>query len=698
MQSELIFEIGTEELPARFVKTGLVEFKRLAVELMTKERLEYEEIRTFGTPRRLVLCVRGLANKQEDMIKEVRGPSKKVAIDEHGDFTRAAQGFARSQGVDTKDLIVKRTPQGEYVFVILKEEGRETIHVLEELLPNLVKAINFPKSMRWGDTDIRFARPIRWLMSLYGEEVVYFTLDGLGSGNITFGHRQLSEGAYSIKSTDEYFKTLKEAYCILDQDRRRQMIVGQITKAASTVGGSVLFDEELIDEVTFLVEYPSALCGGFDLEFLKIPAEVLITTMKEHQRYFPVVDDNGSLMAAFIAIRNGGQEYIDIVRAGNERVLKARLSDARFFYEEDKRLPLSERVQELSGIIFHEALGTMAEKVNRVSNLASYIGESFGLDIETLKKINRIALLCKADLVTNMVREFPELQGQMGREYARLSGEDSAVAEGIFESYLPRFSGDVLPKTDIGRVVSLADKFDSIVGTFGIGLIPTGSKDPYALRRQTLGILNILMDARCHVQLSHVIGKALELYEDSSKITRNTKEINTDLMEFFKQRLAGLLQERGFKHDVVEAVLAAGFDDVVQTLDRAQALNDVMSTSEFLNLITAITRADRISKGVTPSEIDPSFFTDEAENDLYKEYIRCKDEINNIIATSQDSSNRFLKILSTLATLRGPVDRFFDDVMVMVEDETIRGNRLSLIRKVADLSLLVADLSKISYE
>ncbi len=696
MRSDLVFEIGTEENPARFVMLGLTELKDLAEEFMTRERLKYQGIKTFGTPRRLVLQVDGLEGVQEDVTREVRGPAKKVALDGQGNFTKAALGFARSQGIDPEELVVKKIPQGEYVFAVIEDKGKATVEILEKLLPELTLALNFPKSMRWSDKEIRFARPIRWLLAIYGDQVMDFEIDGIRSGSVTFGHRQLAPGPHRVSSSKDYFDVIGDLYCILDQDKRKQLILEGAEAVAREAGGQIILDEDLLDEVTFLVEYPTALCGAFSPAFLELPPQVLITTMKEHQRYFPVTDGDGNLMPAFVTIRNGGSHGIDMVRMGNERVLNARLADARFFYEEDKKVPLIQRVDELSGIVFQEDLGTIAQKVQRIGVLAKYIGRGLGADGDTLNKIQRASLLCKADLVTYMVREFPELQGQMGRDYARLSGEDPLVAQAIFESYLPRFAGDALPASLVGRAVSLADKFDTVVGAFGVGLLPSGSKDPYGLRRQTIGILNILMDSKAHLKLGDIVDETLKIYEDSGRLKRDQAQVRGELSDFFRQRLAGLLQERGFKYDVVDAILAPGFDNVAQTLDRIEALDRVIATPRFPHLVTAISRADRISKGIEASKIEPSLFAHEAERQLYGVYLDCQREVERLL--QGDDPHRFFKVLELLSELRYPVDSFFDGVMVMAEDEALRQNRLSLLRKVADLSLTVADLSKLSHE
>ncbi|MHB8918801.1 MAG: glycine--tRNA ligase subunit beta, partial [Desulfocucumaceae bacterium] len=491
---DFLLEIGTEEMPARFVGPALQQLKELAGNQLREKRIQFEQVRAVGTPRRLAVYTTGLAESQQPLVKEVKGPALKVAYNSSGEPTPAVLGFARSQRVDMASLVVKPVGPVEYVFARKSEQGRPTAEVLAQICPELIAGLHFPKPMRWGDLEFRFARPIRWILALYGNAVVRFSLAGLEAGRTTLGHRFLSRGPLTLNDARDYFGEMKKAFVVVDPEERKQLIRSQVEAAAKSEGGRVEEDEELLDEVTNLVEYPTAFVGSYDQAFLRLPKEVPVTVMREHQRYFPVTGSDGGLLPRFIGVRNGITEHIDTVRAGNEKVLRARLADGAFFWDEDLKVPLADRAGSLKKVIWQESLGTVYDKVERVTGLALFIGEKLGAGNDLLGIIKRAAAICKADLVTNMVYEFPELQGVMGREYALRSGEIRDVAQAIFEHYLPRFAGDILPSTQGGRVLSLADKMDTLAGCFAVGIQPTGSQDPYALRRQALGIGSIILD------------------------------------------------------------------------------------------------------------------------------------------------------------------------------------------------------------
>ncbi len=691
MVRDFVLEIGTEEIPARFMGPAISQMEEIAGQWLDSNRLVRDSAAAYGTPRRLVMYIARLAERQEEFTEEIKGPSKKAAFDADGNPTKAAEGFARSQGVGVNDLVLKETPAGEYVFALKKKTGQETREILPQLCLELINRLSFPKPMRWGHKEMRFARPIRWLLSLFGDEVIPFEVEGLGSGRITYGHRFLSKGPVEIDNATDYVRIMKDRYVIVNHAERKEMIWNQVTTLARQEGGEVVPDDDLLEEITQLLEYPTALCGTYDEKYLRLPKEVLITPMREHQRYFPVVGPNGKLLAKFITLRNGTDAFLDIVREGNEKVLRARLADAEFFYEEDLKVPLRENVGKLKKIVFHESLGTVYEKVERIQALGSFLASELNVDdTEVTDDIKQSAYLCKADLVTNMVYEFPELQGIMGREYAARGGEKKTVAEAIFEHYLPRFSGDILPQTVAGRITSIADKIDTIVGCFAVGIQPTGSQDPYALRRQALGICHIALDAKLNFSLTGLVNEAYKLYDGKIKARLSMEETRSEVQEFFRQRLKNIFTDKGMTYDVVDAALAAGYDRFTDTLLRVDALTNLRSQEIFDKLLTAYTRVANLAKNATVHEINPELFTEQVEHNLLTEYVKARDEMKIFLEERQ-----YRQFLQRFALLQQHIDNFFEGVMVMVEDENIKNNRLALLRNIADLTRPVADLTKI---
>ncbi|MBO8168841.1 MAG: glycine--tRNA ligase subunit beta [Thermoanaerobacteraceae bacterium] len=674
MAKDLLLEIGTEEIPARFMNNALEQLKTKTETELQENRLEYETVATYGTPRRLAVVVSGLAEKQADLVTEVKGPSKKVAFDEEGNPTKAVQGFARGQGVDVADLIVRETDNGEYVFAVVKDDGRSASEILPSLLKSIVLSLNFPKPMRWGYQKMRFARPIRWLVALFGSDVVNFEIAGVTSGRESRGHRFLCEENVVLEHAGEYLKKLEEAYVIVDQNRRREEIWRQIRELARAQGGMVEENPELLEEVTYLLEYPTALCGTFEEKYLKLPDEVLITPMQEHQRYFPVKDARGNLLNKFITVRNGTSEYIDIVTAGNEKVLKARLADAEFFYQEDIKQPLETKVETLKNVVFQEKLGTIYEKVERIKELTAYLSDL--LAPEYKEAALRTAHLSKADLETHMVYEFPELQGIMGGYYAAHDGEPELVWRGIREHWQPRFAGDAVPETVTGTLVSIADKIDTIVGCFGIGIQPTGSQDPYALRRQAQGICQIILQKQFALSLRELVERAFALYD--GKLTESKETVTDNVLQFFKQRIETIFQDMGISYDTVDAVLAAGWDKPLDALQRAQALEKFRREEQFEALSTAFKRASNLAeKAGTGTDVDESLFQEEVERKLWQAVARVEEKL--------ERSGDYYQMLQEIASLRQPVDDFFEQVMVMAEDERIRENRLALLKHVRNL-------------
>ncbi len=691
MPQNLLLEIGTEEIPARFMGAALAQLQELAVKKFTEERIDYAEVQVYGTPRRLALLVKGVAEKQQDKLEEVKGPARKAAFDAAGQLTKAGQGFARSQGVAVEDLEIRETPAGEYVFALRRMHGRAAAEVLQQILPGFITGLNFPKPMRWGYGEMRFARPIHWLAALYGAEVIPFSLGDLQSGRITYGHRFLGQGQISLDSADDYLPRLKENYVIADPAERRELIWQQIEALAAREGGRVEPDAELLDEVTYLLEYPTALCGSFADDYLELPEEVLITPMQEHQRYFPVRDAADNLMAKFITVRNGTDEHLDVVREGNEKVLRARLADARFFFEEDLKVPLAQNFNKLGKIVFQESLGMVSDKVQRIRTLSTQIAVELGWPAEQIADLDRAAFLAKTDLVTNMVYEFPELQGIMGAEYARRNGEKIEVAQAIFEHYLPRHAGDLLPATELGMVVSLADKFDTIVGCFGVGIQPTGSQDPYALRRQALGICRIMLERDLEISLTGLIDQAFALYPEGQVQMKLTREqVISEIREFFKLRLRNILNEQDIAYDVLDSVLAIGFDNLADLKRRAVGLQAFRQQPEFADLLTAYLRAHNLGQHAETETIDKALLLEPVEEQLHSALIRAQFEVIESLKHKD-----IARALGVLATLREPIGAFFAAVMVMAEDPAIRHNRLALLKQIDNLAGKIADFSKI---
>lgn len=678
MKRDLLFEIGTEEIPAHVMPHLLEDLAQLAETMLKEHRLSYEKVRTLGTPRRAALIVTGLAERQEDINTETRGPSVAIAFDADGNPTKAGAGFARGQGVDPSALIQR----DGYVYASVHESGAATAELLTSLLPDLVRAIPLPNSMRWGDLDFRFIRPIRWFVALYGTEIVPFTLAGVTSGNHSRGHRTLAPADFVITSAADYEAACEKAYIIVDPERRRAMICEQITETAKACGGTAEITPDLLEEVLYLVEYPTALSGSFEEKYLALPAEAVITPMRDHQRYFPVKAADGSLLPAFITVRNGGKAHLDVVAHGNERVLRARLADAQFFFDEDRKKSLAEHREKLKTVVFQRGLGSMYEKTERLMALTTAIVEEMAAgdtDDAALADARRAAELSKADLVTGMVTEFTELQGIMGREYALLDGESPAVARAIDEQYMPRFAGDELPQTPLGVALSVADKIDNIVGTFSQGRIPTGSQDPFGLRRQALGLVLILIEQESTMLLSDLVDEACDLYD----LEEFRDKMQVYVADFIRLRLKNVLSERGVRYDVQEAVLG-DVDLVADVPVRAAYVERLLASEGGEALVQSFVRVGNIARSVTGSTLDPALFKAEEEGALLSAYQAAA----AARAEGEDT-------LPTEQALGRAIDTFFDAVMVMDKDARVKENRLSLLKMIDDYLLETADYSKI---
>ena len=683
MSKTLLLEIGTEEVPAHVMPGILSQLKENAAKTFEELRIEYKNIKTLGTPRRSALLVEGLAEQQADLSKENRGPAVNIAFDADGNPTKAAQGFARGQGVKPEELVTK----DGYVYAMVHEKGGQTVDLLGDTLKGLVDGLNFPNNMHWADLDYKFIRPLRWLVALYGQDVIDFEVANVKSGRTSRGHRFLSEGDFEIANAEDYVEACRKASIIVDQNERCEMIRQQIAEVAAANGGQAEVNEDLLEEVLYLVEYPTALCGKFDEKYLALPAEAVITPMRDHQRYFPVLKD-GKLLPLFITIRNGGKEHLETVQHGNERVLRARLEDAQFFFDEDRKKTLEQHGEKLKTVVFQDGLGTIYDKALRLEVLAGYIADAIGANEQDKKDAVRAAKLAKADLVTGMVTEFTELQGVMGREYALLDGETKAVAQAIDEHYMPRFAGDSQPASVAGRIVSLADKIDTIVGTFSRGLIPTGSQDPFALRRQALGIVNMLKEAQYHISLSQLVAKAMELLKIAD--AGQQAKLQNDVADFMKLRLKNVLADAGIRYDVVDAVFVT-VDDIYGVFLRAQAVNEAVK-QDMEKTIQAFVRTGNIARKAedVQAAVETGLLAEQVEKDLYKAYEAAASKVEKEVA-AQD----YAGAIATLSQLAAPIDAFFDGVMVMDKDEKIKNNRLGLLKLVDNLICQVADFSKI---
>lgn len=683
MSKTLLLEIGTEEVPAHAMPGILTQLKENAEKTFAGLRISYDNVRTLGTPRRTALIVEGLADTQADLSKENRGPAVNIAFDKEGKPTKAAQGFARGQKVTAEDLVVK----DGYVYAMIHEAGGKTADLLPATMKGLIDGLNFPNNMHWANLDYKFIRPLRWIVALYGEDVVDFEVAAVKSGRASRGHRFLGAESFDIPCACSYEKACEEQFIIVDQEKRCAMIRQQIEETAVANGGKAEIDENLLEEVLYLVEYPTALCGSFDEKYLKLPAEAVITPMRDHQRYFPVLKD-GQLLPLFITIRNGGKEFLEIVQHGNERVLRARLEDAQFFFDEDRKKSLEAHGEKLKTVVFQDGLGTIADKAVRLQELAAYIADELKVSAQEKADAVRAAKLAKADLVTGMVCEFTELQGIMGREYAKLDGETAAVAQAIDEHYMPRFAGDAQPASTAGRIVSLADKIDNLVATFSRGLIPTGSQDPFALRRQALGVVNMLTEAECHISMSGLVAKELSLLNITDEKT--CAKLQNDVADFMKLRLKNVLSEAGIRYDVVDAVFV-DVDDIYAVTLRAKAVDEAVKAGMEAE-IQAFNRVGNISRKAELAEIkvDAGLFANDVEGALNAAFENVAAAVDGKL-----SAGDYAGAIAEMKVLNAPIDSFFDAVMVMDKDEAVKNNRLSLLKKIDAVICQVADFSKI---
>ena len=680
MAKDLLFEIGAEEIPAGFMPNILGQLKQLAETKLNDAHLPFESIATYGTPRRLALIVKGLADTSAEISERHKGPSASIAYDADGNATKAAIGFARGKGLDVADLVV----EDGYIYAETKTAGVPAKDIVTDMLPQLITGLNFPKSMHWGNLDAKFVRPVRWLVALLDEEVIPVEFATVKSGNVTRGHRFLGADEISIKNAASYVDTLKENFVMVDQDARRELISKQLHDIAASKNASIVWDDDLLEEINYLVEWPTALCGGFEESYLALPDAAIITPMKDHQRYFPLVDQEGKLLPMFLTVRNGSDHSIEVVQAGNERVLRARLDDAKFFFNEDRKKPLIDRQDGLTKIVFQEGLGNLADKTERLLKLGRVFGEECGLHEDAAVVLERATELAKTDLTTGMVTEFTELQGVMGKEYALLDGESPEVAEAIFEQYLPRFAGDVLPQTEAGKVLSIIDKVDNIVATFSRGLIPTGSQDPYALRRQTIGILNILLGSEWNISLRPIFKASMELLNVPAE---KQDELLGQVEEFFTLRLKNIFLDREVPHHVIDLLLS---NNELSVADAEGLVNALLANriDENVELVQAYTRMYNLVKDVEYTGVNSDLLKEDAEKELFEAASKASEA-----SSAAWEAGDYDAVVAVPATLVPAINKFFEDVMVMDKDEAIKANRLQLVRLAYSVMAIIGDIS-----
>jgi len=683
---ELFLEIGTEEIPSRFMGPTLNYLRKEMSAFFKKNRIHANAGRVMGTPRRLVVSFDGVDNQQKDVMETHYGPNVKVAYDGNGNPTKSALGFARGKGIDVSQLTVEKTPKGEVIGARIEKEGQPTADILNNFLPTLIGSTPFPKKMRWGNRKTSFVRPLHWITALFGNKPLSFNFEGIPCADISYGHRFMRADSFKVRGMIDYLDSCEKHFLLVDPLVRKQSIIDQVTSLAEEVGGAVELDPDLLEEVNYLVEFPFAIRGNFEEHFLRLPRELLIITMKYHQKYFPVENKHGNLLPHFITISNMQPRAEGEIQHGNERVLRARLEDAQFFFEEDSKNKLEDFVDLLKGVTFQKSLGTSYEKVNRIVALAEFLAKKVCPD--KIQHASRAAWLCKADLVTQMVCEFPELQGTIGSYYADHSGEDLEVCLAIKEHYRPTFSGDDPPSSSLGSIVSIADKLDTILGCIGVGLLPSGSEDPYGLRRHSLGIIQIVLNQRWQVSLDTLIEKGISPLKEKIKLTPD--EVRMHTLDLFSQRYKTLLSNQDYPYDAVDAVLSTGIDSLVDVKQKVVAFSDLKKQPHFEPLAIAFRRIVNILNEEADGDVKIALLKEPAEKKLYNEYQRIKEPAENYL-----NKKKFSQALEKIVEIKETVDEFFDHVMVMVKEDDLRINRLRLLKHISLLFSNIADFSKI---
>ena len=691
MANELILEIGTEEIPALFLAESSLNLKKLTEDSFEKNSLVFSTIDVFYTPRRMVMKVSGLLPKQKEKVTESFGPPKKIAYDDKGNPTKAAIGFAKSQGVEVKDLKIAIRDSGEFLSFRKKIKGISTDKVLKDLLPDIIKSIHFRKSMKWGESSLVFTRPIRWLMCIYNGEKLSFELEELKSNSKSFGHRFNAPKPFAVKDWKGFSSELKKRNIILAQQERKDFISKKVNALAKKLGGLTELDQELLETVTNLVEYPVVIHGKFEKRFLNLPAEVLISVMKKHQKYFPVYSKGGELLPYFIFVCGTDVNNTAVVVKGNERVLRARFTDAEFFWNEDLKHPLEENLNKLDSMVFLSQVGSYLEKTKRLEKLSGELSTACDINKEIGKNLVRAARLCKADLVSQMVFEFADLQGIIGKYYANESGEKKEVASAIEEHYMPTGRDGNLPGSDTGALLSITDKIDNIASCFSVGLKPTGSADPYALRRQAIGILQIVISKQLNLDIENIFNKALKLLPGN-----NTEEIQKDIIAFLSDRFKNLLIDEGYTNTVIDSLLATGFSNIVEADNKIKAVEKFSKQKEFEELAVTFKRVVNIAKDKTSAKLDTKLFKERSEKNLYKAFSDISKKTETFFKPGKITKDSdYIKALNLIKTLKKPVDDFFDSVMVMDKDEKIKNNRLALLGEIKELFFRISDFSKV---
>jgi glycyl-tRNA synthetase beta chain len=691
MTRNVLFEIGLEELPARFIDQAEQQLKEKTIKWLNESRISFTKVESFSTPRRLAVLIHNIAEKQATVEEEAKGPAIKIAQDNEGNWTKAAEGFTRGQGKTVDDIYTKEVKGTTYIYVNKVIEGKPTESILPEF-KQIIESIQFGKNMRWGTKTMRYARPIRWLIALYDEEVIPFELAGVQTSNSTFGHRFLGREVV-LTNPLQYKEQLEKNHVIVDPKLRESMIEEGIKKLEKERNFIVPIDRDLLDEVRNLVEYPTVFVGTFEESFLELPDEVLITSMKEHQRYFPVKSESGMLLPYFVAVRNGDANALETVVRGNEKVLRARLSDGEFFYEEDQKNSIAFYLEKLNNVVFQVKLGTIGEKVNRVVTLSEQLAEALKVDTEIKEQAIRAAQISKFDLVTNMVNEFTELQGIMGERYARIFGEDETVAVAIREHYLPTSASGDLPKTLVGAIVSVADKLDTIVGCIGVGLKPTGSQDPYGLRRQATGILRIANEKEWEIPVAQLFNMTIELYQSQALEHFDSDIVKQELHTFIQQRVAFLLREQGIEQDIIQAITSRSIGKMSDMMKKASILSTKRNDASFKPIQEALVRVLNLAEKTEKNEINPDYFETETEKELFSSYLTVSSVYQEFV-----NQNNLEEAFAELEKLANPIHSFFENNMVMTDNENLRTNRLALLKQIAILINSFANLNAIEWK
>lgn len=694
MTHEALLEIGTEEIPAKLAPEIHHKLEKKTKEIMSEYRIPVEKTEVYGAPRRLAILLKGIGEYQKKKVEEIKGPPENIAYNDEGKPTKALEGFARNQNIEIDELEIRDTENGRYIFAVIEREKKKVIDLLSHVFPEIIKNLNFSKAMRWGTQKMAFIRPIHWICALYDKQTINFTITGVSAGHYSRGHRFLSPQKVEISSPAEYISILRKNYVLVDQEERLKVIKQGIQEIEEKKCVNVEMDSDLLKEVLHLVEYPTPFYGQFDKKYLSLPDPVLVTTTREHQRYFTLRGEDNNLKPGFIGVRDGSEEYLETVIQGNEKVLKARFDDAEFYFEKDLEISSQERIEKLKGLVFREELGTMYDKIERLEKFSRVIGQELGYTQENITKVCRTARLAKSDLVSHMVREFPELQGIMGRVYAQKEGEPEEICQAIEEHHRPEYTADKLPEGKIGQMLSLVDKLDTLCGCFAVGLEPTGSEDPYGLRRAAIGIIRLLEELQVNIPATELANKALGFYNNISLTDNKKSESVKSITSFLEDRLRYRLENKEeFRYDIIEAGLKGKSTGIPEIISRIKTLAQKSDDQEFDKLVTAFNRVESIARdSVNKNQINFDLFLEKEEENLYNIYWQVAESVNNM------SEIDYNQLYQELIKLVEPIHNFFESVRVMSDDEKIKQNRLSLLSAILDKMLIMGDFSCIVNE